>query len=290
MSAIERYLAELGAALRVRGGARRRFLRECRDHLADAAAERDEAEAVRAFGPPAEIAAAFDTEVAARRGVRATFATVVGVLAMGGSTLALIHSSQAGATAPTVWVVVFFVAAQLSAVAAALALLQALVIRRSALSLADAALLARRNGCALLAAGLTMFAAGAALPGHGSALLLLAGPALFCVALVAVLRARWPARRLPGSREVAVRPPLEDLRALIGLPVPLLGAGPLLALTACSAAAAAFARDLAEHATVGGAIVTGCIEALAVVACFVLLGRPLGLWRPRAGHAGRAAR
>jgi hypothetical protein len=290
VSAIECYLAELGGALRVGGSARRRFLRECRDHLADAAAERGEAEAVRAFGPPAEIAAAFDTEVAARRGVRATFATVAGVLAMGGSTLALIHSSQVGATAPTVWVVVFFVAAQVSAVAAALGFLQALALRRSALSAADAALLARRNGCALLAAGLTMFAAGAALPGHGSPALLLAGPVLVCVALVAVLRARSLARRLDGSRESAVRPPLEDLRALTGLPVPLLSAGPLLLLTACFAAAAAFARDLAEHATVSGAVVTACIEALAVVACFLLFGRPLGLWRPRAGHVGRAAR
>ena len=44
----ERYLAELGAALHVRGAARRRFLRECRDHLADAAAERGEEAAVRA--------------------------------------------------------------------------------------------------------------------------------------------------------------------------------------------------------------------------------------------------
>jgi hypothetical protein len=64
VSAVERYLAELGAALHVRGGERRRFLRECGDHLADAAAERGEEAAVRAFGPPPEIAAAFDAEVA----------------------------------------------------------------------------------------------------------------------------------------------------------------------------------------------------------------------------------
>jgi hypothetical protein len=291
VSAVERYLAELGSALHVRGAARRRFLRECRDHLVDAAAQRGESEAVRAFGPATEIAAAFEAEVAVRRGVRATFATTAGVLATGGSTPALIHSSAAGATAPTLWAVVFFVSAQLSAVAAALALLQALVMRRSALSPADAALLARRNGCALLAAGLTMFAAGAALPGRGSAVLLLAGPALVCVALVAVLRARSLVRRLEGSREAALRSPLEDLRALLGLPVPLLGAGTLLLLTTCLAAAAAFARDLAERATFGGAIVTAGVEAMAVIACFVVLGRPLGLWRPagrpRGPHGSR---
>lgn len=284
MSAIERYLTELGSAVHVRGQARRRFLRECCDHLRDAAAERGEDEAVRGFGPPAEIAAAFDAEVAARRGVRATLATSIGVLATGGSTLALIHSSQAGATAPTSWVVVFFVAAQLAALAGGLALLQALVMRRSSPAPADAALLARRNGCALFAAGLTMFAAGAALPGHGSAVLLLAGPLLVCAALLAVLRARALARQLEASRAAAVRSPLEDLRVLTQLPVPSLGAGSLLLLTAGLAAAAAFARDLAEHATVGGAIVTAGVEALAVVACFVALGRALGLWRP----SGRA--
>ena len=96
MRTIDEYLAELAGPLHVRGAVRRRFLRECRDHLADAAAERGEREAVRAFGPPPEIAAVFDTEVAARRGVRSTFATAAAVLA----TLALIHAAAANATAP----------------------------------------------------------------------------------------------------------------------------------------------------------------------------------------------
>jgi hypothetical protein len=56
------------------------------------------------------------------------------------------------------------------------------------------------------------------------------------------------------------RPALEDVRTLLGLPVPLLGAGTLLLLSTCLAAAAAFARDLADHATVGGAIVTAAMR------------------------------
>jgi hypothetical protein len=100
---VDRYLAELDAALIARGAARRRFLRECRDHLADAAAERGPERAVRDFGPAAQVAAAFDGEVAARRGVRSTFASVAGVLLTGGSTLALIHASSPGVTAPTGW-------------------------------------------------------------------------------------------------------------------------------------------------------------------------------------------
>ena len=84
---------------------------------------------MRAFGPPAEIAAAFDAEIAARRGVRSTFATAAGVLATGGSTLALIHAASANATAPVWWAIAFFVGAQVAGVALGLALVQALVLR-----------------------------------------------------------------------------------------------------------------------------------------------------------------
>lgn len=265
---IDRYMDELAAALSVRGAVRRRFLRECRDHLDDAAAERGEAEAVRAFGPAGEIAVAFDLEVAARRGLRATLATVIGVLATGGSTLALIHASQPGVTAATGWAVVFFIAAQVSGVAALLALLQAIALRHEAEPPGQLALLARRNALALGAAGVTMFAAGAALPGNGSAVLLLGGPALVCVALVFVLRARALARRLEGGRTRALRPPI----AIVPMPQ-------LLALTTACAAVAAFLRDTAERATASQALVTAGIEATAVVACFLVLGPALGLWR-----------
>ena len=276
---VDQYVIELGGALRVRGAARRRFLRECRDHLADAAAERGADEAVRAFGPATEVAAAFDAEVAARRGVRSTFVTVAGVLATGGSTLALIHAASAGATAAVVWAVAFFVAAQVAGVAAGLALLQALVLRRSAMAPAQIVLLARRNGCALVAAGVTMFSAGAALPGQGSAVLLLAGPALVCIALVAVLRARSLARQLDRSGTLALRPPLTDLRRLVPVPVASLDSRRLLLLTTCVAAAAAFLRDRVEQGTVSEALVTAGIEGIAVVGCFLVLGPALGLWR-----------
>lgn len=276
---IDGCLAALGDALRVRGVARRRFLRECRDHLVDAAADRGEAEAVRAFGPPDEIAAAFDAEIAARRGIRSTVLSAAGVAATGASTLALVHSADPGTTAPTVWAIVFFVAAQIAAVSAGLAVLQALATRRLEAAPAGAALLARRNGCGLLAAGLTMFAAGAALPGHGSASILLAGPLLVCAAAIAVLRAGALARRLPGSHAVAVRSPLDDLRQLTSLPLPSLAPDRLLVITVCVAGAAAFARDLGEDGRVGQAAVVAAIEAAAVAGCWVALGPALGLRR-----------
>ena len=279
MSAVDDCLAELRAALRVRGAVRRRFLRECRDHLIDAAAERGSEQAVRAFGQPSEIAAEFDAEVATARGLRSTLASAAGVVATGGSTLALIHAAAPHAKAPTWAVVAFFVAAQLAAVAGGLAVVQALVLRRSTMSPADLLLLSRRNACALVAAGLTMFAAGAAAPGRGSAVALLAGPVLACVAMVGVLRARSLARRLDRSGSLAVREPLEDLGRLIRLPLPSMDPSRLLLVTASVAAAAAFVRDRAEHATAGQAVIAAAVEVTAVVGCFLLLGRPLGLWR-----------
>jgi hypothetical protein len=277
VTTIETYLEEVASALRVGGAPRRRFLRECRDHLLDAAAERGEQAATRAFGSPADVAAGFDAEVATRRGLRATYATVAGVLATGGSTLVLIQGVSADATAPAVWAIVFFVAAQIAGLAMALAVVQALAHRRETLSPADAALLVRRNACALAAAALTMFAAGAAVPGNASAIFLLVGPVLACVAGVGVLRARSLSRRLDGAHVRVARPPLDDLRRLTGLSVPSVEPVRLLVLTMGVAFVAAFARDLAERATAGGALVTACIEVAAVVGAFVALGRALGL-------------
>ena len=124
-----------------------------------------------------------------------------------------------------------------------------------------------------------MFSAGAAVPGRGSAVVLLAGPVLACVALGAVLRARALAHRLDGAGALAVRPPLEDLRRLSRLPVPLLDARLLLLLTACVAAAAAFVRDRVERGMLGEAFALAGIEGIAVVACYFVLGPALGLWR-----------
>jgi hypothetical protein len=118
---IEEYLGELRECLQVRGTPSRRFLRECRDHLADAAAERGEKWAVGAFGEAAEIAAAFDAEVATRLALRSTVATVAAVLGVGGSTLTLIHAALPTAGGPAGWAVTFFVAAQLAGVSVALA-------------------------------------------------------------------------------------------------------------------------------------------------------------------------
>jgi len=276
-TAIERYLGEVDKALNVRGVSRRRFLKEIRDHLIDASAERGSGRAIRDFGRPQEIAAAFDAEIAIQRGTRSTVATTIGVLTTGGSTLFLINASSAGASAPTGWAIVFFLSAQFAAVAVTLALIQTFVAHRTQMTPADAALLARRNTCALAAAGIAMFSAGAALPGQGSAGFLLAGPALAAVAGILVLRARSFARKLDGSRTRAIRPPLNDLATFIPLPLTSVDAYRFYFFTICIAAVAAFVWDRGEQATIAQALVIAGVEAASIAGCFALLGRTLGL-------------
>src|SRR4051794_35093641 len=88
------------------------------------------------------------------------------------------------------------------------AFIQAVAQRGVAVAPDELALLLRRNMTALAAAGLTMFAAGAALPGHASALILLAGPTVACVAFATALHTRGLTRRLTGARKAAARSPL----------------------------------------------------------------------------------
>jgi hypothetical protein len=279
MSAIDRYLSEIAETLQVRGAVRARILSECRDHLLDAAADRGEAEAVRAFGPASELAAAFDLESAARRGARSTALTVAGVAGIGASTLALIQGAEQSAPVP--WAVVFFIAAQLAGASVALALVQALALRRTSMSPSELALLARRNLTALIAAAVTMVASVGAFQ-SGDAVSLLAGPSVAGIALIAVIRVREDTRCLAGARDTAVRSPSADLAQLAGINVRAREGWSLLVPVTCLATAAAYLRDVAEHATAGEATVSAGIEAAAVIVCFALLGPALGLWSRRA--------
>lgn len=256
MNPVDEYLHQLTNALRVRGTPRRRFVRECLDHLTEATAQVGTEAAVRAFGPAGQIAASFDAAVAARRGARSTAITAIAVLATGSSALALIQGAAPDAGAPLWLAGLFFVAAQLAAVSAGLGAIQGLGMRRLPAAPEALALLARRNACALLAAGVTLFAAGAALPGHGSAVAILAGPVLLGVGAVAVIRARRLARKLPGTRQRIIRPPADDLTNLVPFPLPLpaVAMSQLLAATTVCTAAGAFVWDHGEQATLVSAL------------------------------------
>ena len=281
VSPIDRYLTELGAALHVRGAVRRRFLRECRDHLTDAAGARGEEAAVRAFGP-----AAGDRGSVRCRGRRAAWCALDvrhGGRCARDRRLDARADPRLVARAPprrSWWAIAFFVAAQLAAVAAGLALVQALVLRRSTMPPAEVALLARRNACALVAAGVTIFSAGAALPGRGSAVAILAGPALVAVALVAVLRTRSLARRLdgagarsPSARRSRTSGGSSASRSPRSTPAASCWSRRASPPPRRSCATAASTPPSARPASTAG------IEAMAVVGCFVVLGPALGLRR-----------
>jgi hypothetical protein len=258
MSAVDDYLRQLQGLLHVRGPMRRRVLGECGDHLRDASAQYGPNESVRRFGPAQEIAASVNTEVAARRAQRATAATAVGVLAVGASTLSLLHASGDGATAPVGWAVLFFAAAQVAALCTVLGVLQAIACRRQPSTAQEVALLCRRNGCALLAAGITMVAAGV-------------------LAALGVLSARLIIRGHPAARQPLVCSPVHDLATLSGIPLPGLRPTRLLLLTVAVAAAAAFLWDHQDHGTPASALTTASIQAALVVLGFLILGPALGL-------------
>ncbi len=278
MSMIDDYLHQLQRSLHVRGRLRHRLLTECRDHLQDAAAQYGPEEAVRRFGTAHEIAATMNTDVAAHRVQHSTVATILGVLAVVGSTLALLHSSDTGAKAPVGWAIIFFAAAQTAAVCTALAALQTLALRRQPKPAAqDVALLCRRNGCALFAAGITLFAAGGAVPGHGSAMALLAGPVLAVMAGLNVLRTRSIIRGLRTVRTPLSSSPLKDVGTLTGLTLPDVRPAKLLLSTVVVASAAAFTWDHQDHGTFTSALATASIQAVLVVLGFLFLGPALGL-------------
>jgi hypothetical protein len=282
MTAIERYFQELGRALHTRGRARRRLLAECRDHLADAAAINGEQEAVRRFGPAGELARSFDTEIAVRRATRATIATIVGVLAVGASTVALLNAATPHVSTVPAWAVVFFASAQTAGVCALLAVLRAAAMRHGDATPGDVVLLCRRNGAALAFSMTTLFAAGAAVPGHSSAWALLTGPVVALLAAISVAWARSLAHKL-GARPRQVQAPLADLLTVAHqsdrVPrtaghSPLMG---LLAPTVAIGTVAAFLWDHLDHGSIGSSLAAASTEATLTVAGYMLLGPSLGL-------------
>lgn len=108
---------------------------------------------------------------------------------------------------------------------------------------------------------------------------------LACLSGLAVLRARSLTRKLNRAVRPAYRPPIEDLAAATGLPLPTLTPTKVLALVAPVAAVGAALRDHLEHATLAQASTTGAVEAMAVVAGFVLLGGTLGIGPKRSRAA-----
>jgi HAAS domain-containing protein len=290
---IDRYLEALAAALRVSGSARRRILSEVADHLHESAERHGEAEAAARFGDPAALAAEFDRGVAAGRSRRALAWVTAALLVAGAVTLDIAHTASGDGGAPALLVLAFWVGSQVAAVALACSLVQALRGAHETSTPALLALQGRRHAVALAGAVTAVLSAALIAGGSATRWEALGALALLAGAGGAAWRAGRLAHRLPGGADLRAASPLDDVVALAA-PVPPAAAALRLLRDAVDpvahpvrasagvvavAAAAAFARDHGEGASVGRAALTAAIEAAAVLGAFGLLGPALGLRR-----------
>ena len=301
---IERLLDELAAALRadgVRGAACRRVLAEARDHLGDAATERGEQEAVRDFGSPRELARLVAAELATtatRTAVLAAFA-VLGIAGLAYAALFLTLPLAGtpdifGGRVPGLGVAVFagvVFAPQVAFVTGCLALIRVVrVRRRGALGGAELRLQRRRAGVALAAGFATFASLGLAaldfrhdLTGRWAtaSLAVSASFALaFGVVAAMTLRSTRP-RACPDERPV--EDVFDDLAPVLDRPAFRrleLSAHPwrFAVLVAVVAAVPVVLGGVADGDPFDG-LLRAATEIVAVLGCFAVLGRPLGLRR-----------
>ena len=300
---IDRALGELAAGLAhdgVPGHVGRRVRAEARDHLEEAAAQVGDEEAVRAFGPPRELARLVAAEVATtetRAAALATFTTlaVAGVVyAFLFLTLPHAGSPDAfGGSVPGLGVVALLgivFAPQVAFVSGCLSLLRVVrTRRRGALPAAELRVQRWRTGVAL-GAGLATLAslAAAALDfRHDLAAWWVAAALAASAALVLALgavavtisRSARP-RALEGGSADDV---FDDLAPVLELP-PLrrleLPSHPwrFALLVGAVAAAAVALAGIAGRDPLDG-LVRAAAELVSVLGCFAVLGRPLGLRR-----------
>jgi hypothetical protein len=313
-SPIAAYLRRLDEELRLRRAPRRRLLAEAEDHLRSAAEElaREgrsaadaEREAVARFGAASEVA---------RRFAHAAASSSAGAAAAWSGVAFLAYAATAvffAGTAPS-WLRDFpqgapsMLAIQIAAVALAVTAVRALHWRRS-LAIDEERLRLVANGAltAVLALGagagaelLVALTRPAAAPWGDATALIVAFAAAAAVCIPAGLAAavgHARASRL-GSRPVeADSPDYPTLADDVEVVVPMLGGLARAALrrpgwTCAAVAGAAFVAvavaqlpgtDFPRDASVAsGALAVGVFEAVAVVAGYLMLGRPLGLRNP----------
>jgi len=301
---IEGYLHELECELRrvgVGGADAQRLLQEAREHLRDAAREHGEAGAVAAFGPAQSLAAVVAAELATSRTRWAAYLAFA-ALAPAGLAYAVLfltapaaHASEAVSGAvpglgPLAFAgAVFF--PQLAFVCGVLAVVRAARARaETELPAADLAVVRRRTGFALAAGALTLASVAVfALDQHSvvrgwwlAASLVALGvftPALAMVG-IANVRAGRPAAGAGGLTGTAV----DDVAAVIasvpvlsGIRVPSEPRRFALAVAAVAALAVAVA-GIAQGDPFDGAT-RAVAEGVAVLGCYCMFGRQLGLRR-----------
>jgi hypothetical protein len=300
---IDGVLAELGAALDhdgVYGAARRRVLAEARDHLLEASAEVGQAEAVRAFGSPRELAGLVAAELATtatRTAALATFA-VLGVAGFVYAalflTLPLAGSPDAfGGSVPGLGIVAFIgivFAPQVAFVSGCLALIRVVRLRRRG-ALGGVELRVQRWRTAVaLGGGLVTFAALALVAvdfRHDLARWWVLGALAAGTVFVPVLgglalttaRSAHPRALAAGAADDLFDDlaPVLAFSALKRLELP---SHPWrFAVLVAAVAAAPVALGGAVDSDPFDGLLRAAMEIAAVLGCFALFSRPLGLVR-----------
>lgn len=300
---IEGVLEQLTVALDdcgVRGAGHRRVLAEARDHLAEAVARVSEEEAVHAFGSPRELAELVAAELATAA-TRSAALAAFAVLGVAGAAYAVLFLTLPlaglpdifGGRVPGLGVVLFsgvVFAPQIAFVSGCLALIRVVRLRhRGALGSSELRLQRRRAGVALAAGFGTFASLGLAALDYRNELAAwwvvgsLAASTVFAlsfsaVAVVVVRSARPRTRTAQTTEDV-----FDDLAPLFGLPAlrrlelpghPWRFAG----LVALAAAMPVVLGGVVDGDPYDG-LLRAASEMVAVLGCFALLGRLLGLRR-----------
>jgi hypothetical protein len=304
---IDDYLADLANRLHevgVRGAAAGRILEEAREHLYDDARDGKEA-AIRRFGPAAELAGRIAAELATTQTRRAVYGAF-GALALAGigyvfmfALLPLaggspdIFDGRVAAVGPLSGLAMGLLP-QIAFVSGCLALVRAVRIRRAQLVTdAELRLLRRRGFVAIVATLGTLAAVAAYAVNFGEAQAdwwtwtTVAACAVLAVPLAA---ATGTVRRSAAPTAAPGRNPgdvFDDLAPLFGFPLLRgldLPSHPWRFAMLCAAAVGLVGLVGGTYAEgdPGSGLVRGGFEAVALLVCFAVLGRILGLRRSRA--------
>ena len=302
---IAEYLRELErrlGAVGVRGRAARRILAEAEDHLREAAATDDEDGAIQRFGHADRVAQMVAAELGVRRTCAATYWTFV-ALALAGIafTIALLLMPAAGGWpdlfggrfggAGVVIGVALLVFPQIAFVSGCLALVRALRLR-SARSAADSELrLLRRRGAVALTGTVVTLAAlvayafdfRAEIASWWTLSVLTISLALVVPLLAAAIGLAWSAR-LAVTTAGRAGDVFDDLAPLLRVDVVRrldLPEHPWRFAMLCAGAVgvAGFVGGAWAEGGPGSGLARGGFEAVALLASFAALGRPLGLRR-----------
>jgi HAAS domain-containing protein len=284
---IEQYLARLGADLARRGvrcPANARVVDEARDHLLELAAEHGEEGAIERFGSSEELARDVAAQLATTRTIRSTYGAFAALAFTGVVYLAFMALAGGAGGGPDLFsarheavgvaaVIGLVLFPQIAFVAGCLALLRALRRRGTATVSSDELGVIRARAAVAVGAGaMTVVSMAVWIAEFRQSAWLLALPALAVIPLVAVAVSVGRAGRPQAAAGGSAGDVFDDLGFRME-------PWRFAMLFAAFIAFLGFAGGWVVEGDPGSGIVRGGFEGVAVLACFVVLGRRLALRR-----------